>query len=46
MVVHDFNISWAVVGPSEADAELIIDPDAVLAFAVALQGFQPVAWWG
>jgi len=30
------------VNPSEADAPLIVDPDAVLAFALTLQGFEPI----
>jgi hypothetical protein len=33
MVVYDFNIRKPVVGPSETNAKLIVDPDAVLPLA-------------
>jgi len=28
----------------KADSPLIVDPDTMLPFAIALQGFKPVAW--
>ncbi len=43
MVVHDFHIVGVAVPPHEADAILIIDPDAVLALALAVQRLQPVS---
>ena len=45
MIVHDFYIdrSWRAIRPLETDPPLIIDPHAVLAFAVALQRFEPIA---
>lgn len=34
--------SGLFLGPLEADAPVVIDPDGILALAVSLQGFQPV----
>src|SRR5690348_14521434 len=42
MVVDDFNFMGIAVLPEEADAPLVIDPDAVLTFAVTFQGFQAI----
>jgi hypothetical protein len=42
MVVGDFQIVGISLFPAEADAPLLVDPDAVLAEAVTCQGFQPV----
>ena len=44
VVVHDFDLVGAVGVPHKADAPLVIDADAVLPFAVALQGFKLVVW--
>lgn len=45
MVINDLNVFGAVssLRPLEADAPLLIDPNAVLALPVARQGPQPVA---
>src|SRR5690606_40595033 len=43
VVVHDFYVFGVRAIPAKADAELIVDPDAVLALAIALQGFQPIS---
>ena len=43
MVVYDFHIVGVAVPPNEADAILIIDTDAVLALALAMQSLQPVS---
>jgi hypothetical protein len=43
MVVDDFHVEGVALPPHEADAILIIDPDAVLALALALQRLQPVS---
>jgi hypothetical protein len=32
MVVHDFNVNGIAVHPDEANAPLVIDPNAVLSF--------------
>jgi hypothetical protein len=43
MVVDDFHIVGVAVPPHEADTILIIDSDAVLSLALAMQGLQPVS---
>jgi hypothetical protein len=43
MVVYDFHIVGVAVPPHEANAILIIDSDAVLALALAVQSLQPVS---
>lgn len=43
MVVDDFDSIRAGSRPDEADAELVVDADAVLACAITSQGIQPVA---
>ena len=44
MVVDDLNAMGAGV-PSETDAPLVIDPNAVLTGSITTQGFKPIAWW-
>jgi hypothetical protein len=44
MVIHNLNVFCASVRPAETYAELIIDPDAVLAGTITLQDFKPIAW--
>lgn len=43
MIIHNFNVVRVFAAPAEANAPLVIDADAVLANAVAFQGFQAVA---
>lgn len=45
MVVHNLDVRRIAVFPSEADAPLLIDPDAVLTFAVTLERFQLIRGW-
>jgi hypothetical protein len=45
MIIDNFHIVRVRVLPTETDAPLVIHSDAVLAFAVALQSFQPIARW-
>ena len=45
MIVDDFDVLSAGIGPSETQAELIIDPDAVLSFPIAFKGFQTIPGW-
>jgi hypothetical protein len=40
MVVHDFNPGGRAVLPHEADPIPLVNPDAVLAGSVALEGLQ------
>ena len=42
VVIDDFHVVGVAVSPTEADAPLIVNPDAVLAFALPLQGFEPI----
>lgn len=46
MVINDFyvNRSLRAAWPLEADAPLIIDPNAVLPLTVAIQCFQSIPW--
>jgi len=43
MVVDDLDVFGVRAGPSETHAPLRVDTNAVLAFTVAFQGFEPVA---
>src|SRR6185312_7111256 len=43
MVVDDFDIGRTSFCPNEADAPLVVDPDAHLPVAIAMQGLQTVA---
>jgi len=45
MVVDDLDIFGVRAGPSETDAPLRVDSNAVLASTVAFQSFEPVARW-
>jgi hypothetical protein len=42
VIVDDFNVRRALLGPNETDAVLVIDADAVLSLAVALECFEMV----
>jgi len=42
MVVHDFYILGTCGGLSEADPELPVNPNAVLALSVILQGLEAI----
>jgi hypothetical protein len=44
VVINDVNGFRASIRPGEAQAELVVDADAVLTGAIASQGFQSVAW--
>jgi hypothetical protein len=44
VVVDDLDILRSIRGPNETDTPLVIDPDAVLAFPIALEGLQAIAW--
>ncbi len=43
MVIDNFDVVSVSVPPFKADPELIIDPDAVLAFPVTFECFEPEA---
>jgi hypothetical protein len=43
VVVDDFDFVSATVAPTEADAPLVVDANAVLPLAIALQCFEVIA---
>ena len=43
MIIHDFHVMGAGGRPAKADAELIVDADAVLALPIAPERFQTVS---
>lgn len=43
VVVNDLHLLRSGVGPHEADAPLVVDPDAVLTGSITLERFEPVA---
>jgi hypothetical protein len=45
VVVRDFDVVGIAVLPSEANAILIVHPDAVLPRTVAAQPLETIAWW-
>ena len=45
VIIDDLDIVWRTVSPNETYPPLGIYADAVLAGAIALQGFQPVPRW-
>jgi hypothetical protein len=42
VVIDDFHVVGVTVDPSKADTPLIVDPDAVLAFAIPFEGCEPI----
>ena len=40
VIIHDLNIMGVSIPPVETDAELVVDPNAVLALAISFEGFQ------
>jgi len=44
MIVYDFNFERIARPPCKANPVLIVHPDAVLAFPITFERFQPVAW--
>jgi len=45
VVIGDLNVGWPGLRPVEADAELIVDPDAELSGPVPLQSLQAIPRW-
>ena len=43
VVVDDLHLRRTIVGPTEADPELVIDSEAVLTSPITSQRFQPIA---
>jgi hypothetical protein len=45
VIVNDLHLLWPSIRPHEADPPLVVDSDAVLPGAIALESFQPVSRW-
>lgn len=45
MDVSDLDLLWPGFRPDEAEPELVVDADAVLAMAVPPEWLQAIAWW-
>ena len=45
MIIDDLNLFGRLLAPHEAEAPLIVDPEAMLAAAVAGKRLEPVARW-
>jgi hypothetical protein len=45
VIVHDLDIVRVALGPSEADAPLIINPNAHLSCPVSFQSFETITGW-
>jgi hypothetical protein len=43
MVVDDLNVKGIILIPTKTKAPLVINPDAVLAYTVAFQGFKMIS---
>ena len=43
MVIHDLDVRGSAIGPHEADAPLVVDPDRVLAGPVAAEPLEVVS---
>ena len=43
MIIDNFDVQRSFVRPAKADPPLLVDPNAPLARAITLQGFQTVA---
>lgn len=43
MVVDNFNVFRTFVRPAEADAELVVDPNTVLASSISAKRFKAVS---
>jgi len=44
VVIHNLNLVDVSVSPFKANAPLIVDTDAALAFAIPFQSLQPISW--
>lgn len=43
MIIYYLDIMRISINPSETDAPLLVDPNAVLALSITLQGFELVS---
>ena len=45
MVIDDFDVMDIGVMPCKTNTPLCIYYNAVLSFAISMQGFEMIAWW-
>jgi len=45
VIIYDFDVVRVAAAPAKTDTPLAIDSDAVLAFPIAFECFQPIARW-
>jgi hypothetical protein len=43
MIIDHFDVGWSFRRPSEANPELVVNPDRMLSLPVSAQRFQPIA---
>jgi hypothetical protein len=46
VVIDDFDIDRPFLGPSKADAPLIVDSNGILSLALPCEQLKPIPWWG
>jgi hypothetical protein len=45
VVIDDLDLEGVAVSPFEAEAPLVVDPQAVLPGPITLQCLQMISWW-
>ncbi len=45
MIIDNFDLIWTGQRPNKANSVLVIDPDAVLPFAISCKFFKMIARW-
>jgi len=44
VIIGNLNVFHAIIRPDKTNAELIVDPYAVLTLSIMLKGFQKIPW--
>jgi len=45
VIIDNFNVVGVTVAPDETQPPLIVDPNAVLPFSIAVQSFKTIGGW-
>ena len=45
VIISNFDVFDAIIRPHKTNAELIVNPYAVLTLPIILKGFQNIPWW-
>ena len=45
MIIDDFYFVWPIFPPDKTYAILVVNPNTVLTYPIAFEGFQTVARW-